>query len=106
MKSLLLLGVILTASLVLAQDPPPPPPPPTDKHPFKQCLETYNTCVQNAGDEWEPQQACFLGFYECQNIYTRKCRKLYRNQACYEILGKDECWKKLRACYGSSNGDE
>ncbi|KAM7446859.1 hypothetical protein ABFA07_004835 [Porites harrisoni] len=92
--------------LALGQEPTLPPeptsPPSPSKHPFKHCLETYNQCVQEAGSEWKPQQACFLGFYKCQNKYTAECRKIYKNNGCYQALGRDECMKKLRACYGSS----
>ncbi|KAJ7385834.1 hypothetical protein OS493_013869 [Desmophyllum pertusum] len=93
MKILLLLGVTLTVGLVLANAQEPPTP--TSKHPHKQCLDEWNTCAEETGDF-----GCLPKYYECLNVYTRKCRKLYRNQACYEILGKDECWKKLRVCYG------
>ncbi|KAJ7385835.1 hypothetical protein OS493_013870 [Desmophyllum pertusum] len=74
------------------------------KHPFKQCLENYHECVLNSCKIWERQKECLLQFYRCQNEYTGKCRELYKTIACYNLLGRDTCRKKLVACYGSNSG--
>nr|XP_058967251.1 uncharacterized protein LOC131793791 [Pocillopora verrucosa] len=124
MKSLFSLAVILAVGLVLAQEPPLPPPPgpeppgpeppgpeppgpeppgpeppgpqpPGGKHPKDICLDEWNACVES-GEGF----GCLPKYYECLNAYTRICRKKFRNQGCYEALGKEECWKKLKICYG------
>ncbi|KAL9968904.1 hypothetical protein ACROYT_G021053 [Oculina patagonica] len=73
------------------------------KHPYKQCLEDYHECVQNSCKIWERQKACLLQFYQCQNEYTGKCRKLYKSTACYNLLGHATCRKTLIQCYGSDS---
>ncbi|XP_068696083.1 uncharacterized protein [Montipora capricornis] len=96
------LFLIFCVGLTLAQDPPPPPPPNTlppspTKHPYTQCLDTYDVCMKS--DEEPDKWKCFNAFYTCQTDYRRKCRKLYEGIACQNLLGKDECKKRLYACF-------
>ncbi|XP_022785507.1 anthrax toxin receptor-like [Stylophora pistillata] len=122
MKTLIPLAVILAVSLVLAEEPPPPPPPgpgppgpeppgpeppgpqppgpqpPGDKHELQVCLDKWNACVEST--EGDDQFGCIPKYYECLNAYTRICRKKFRNQGCFEALGKEECMRRLKICYG------